>query len=99
MIPKNEGYCICLVNNYFENPNIIGSISLLGGTIDDLTFKKYTKTLNGSDNVTLLNPRSFLDGYLVDTGWATNNKNIDVPNYKTVWKIEEHDSLLNKRVT
>ena len=78
---------------FFENPNIIGSISLLGGTIDDLTFKKYTKTLNGSDNVTLLNPRSFLDGYLVDTGWATNNKNIDVPNYKTVWKIEGNDNL------
>ena len=28
---------------YFENKNIIGSISLVGGTIDDLTFKNYTE--------------------------------------------------------
>ena len=30
----------------FENENIKGSLSLIGGTIDDLIFKKYTKTLN-----------------------------------------------------
>ena len=41
----------------FENKNIVGSISLVGGTIDDLTFKNYTETLNGEDNVTLLHPR------------------------------------------
>ena len=31
----------------FENDSIKGSISLTGSSIDDLTFKKYTKTLNG----------------------------------------------------
>ena len=36
----------------FENENIKGSISLKGGVIDDLTFKKYTKTLNGNDYIT-----------------------------------------------
>ena len=30
----------------FENDKIKGSISLLGSSIDDLTFKNYTKTLN-----------------------------------------------------
>ena len=39
----------------FENDNIKGSISLIGSLIDDLTFKKYTNTLNGNDNVVLLN--------------------------------------------
>ena len=29
----------------FENQNIIGSISLMGAIIDDLTFKKYTKII------------------------------------------------------
>ena len=32
----------------FENENIKGTISLTGAIIDDLTFVKYTKTLNGS---------------------------------------------------
>ena len=42
----------------FENISMKGSISLMGGTIDDLTFKKYTETLNGNDQIVLLNPRN-----------------------------------------
>ena len=77
----------------FVNENIEGSISLVGGIIDDLTFKKYTETLNGTDNVILLNPRNVENGYFVETGWATSNKNIDVPNSKTLWKIEGNNKL------
>ena len=44
----------------FENNNIIGSISLKGAAIDDLTFKKYRTDLNSSENVILLNPRNSL---------------------------------------
>ena len=77
----------------FENTNIVGSISLTGSTIDDLTFKKYTNSLNGNDSVILLNPRRSKDGYYVETGWATTNKNIDVPNSKTIWKIKENRKL------
>tara|TARA_B100001250_G_scaffold117814_1_gene99996 strand:+ start:659 stop:2335 length:1677 start_codon:yes stop_codon:yes gene_type:complete len=78
---------------FFENDSIKGSISLVGSSIDDLTFKKYTKTLNGNDNIVLLNPKKFKNGYYVETGWATNNKNIDIPNSKTVWKIEGNKKL------
>ena len=81
----------------FENDNIKGSIALKGSTIDDLTFKKYTETLNGSDQVILLNPREAQNGYLVETGWATNNENIDVPNSQTVWKIEGNNKLTQNR--
>tara|TARA_Y100000590_G_scaffold446979_1_gene581507 strand:- start:1445 stop:3127 length:1683 start_codon:yes stop_codon:yes gene_type:complete len=77
----------------FENNNITGSISLLGGVIDDLTFKKYTSTLDGNDNVVLLNPRKVENGYLIETGWATTSKNIDVPDSKTLWKIEGNNKL------
>ena len=62
----------------FENNDIKGSISLIGGSIDDLIFKNYTSTLNGNDNIVLLNPRKISDGYYVETGWVTNNKNIDL---------------------
>ena len=77
----------------FENNNIKGSISLTGSVIDDLTFKKYTNTLNGKDNVILLNPRKSKNGYYVETGWATTNKNIDVPNSKTNWDLEGKNKL------
>ncbi len=77
----------------FENDKIIGSISLIGSSIDDLTFKNYTNTLNGDDNVILLNPKQSNNGYYVETGWATTNKNIDLPNSKSPWSIEGGNKL------
>ena len=77
----------------FENEKIKGSISLIGSSIDDLTFKNYTNTLNGDDNVILLNPKQSDNGYYVETGWATTNKNIDLPNSKSIWNIEGSKKL------
>ena len=77
----------------FENRNITGSISLTGSAIDDLTFKNYSKILNGKEKVTLLNPRKVKNGYYIETGWVTNNKNIDLPNSKTNWKIDGNKKL------
>ena len=77
----------------FENSTVIGSISLVGASIDDLIFKKYTDTLNGDDNVILLNPKKVEDGYYIETGWATANKNINLPNSKTIWTIEGNNKL------
>ena len=77
----------------FENDKIKGSISLIGSSIDDLTFKNYTNTLNGDDNVILLNPKQSDNGYYVETGWATTNKNIDLPNSKSLWIIEGSKKL------
>ena len=77
----------------FENDSIKGSISLTGSSIDDLTFKKYTKTLNRKDNIVLLNPKKVQNGYFVETGWVTANKNIEIPNSTTIWKIEGNNKL------
>ena len=71
----------------FENNNIIGSISLKGAIIDDLTFKEYNVELNGNKKVTLLSPRKVEDGYLIESGFVTSNKNIDMPDSSTIWKI------------
>ena len=76
----------------FENDSIKGSISLVGSIIDDLTFKKYTETLNGQDNVIFLNPKKINNGYYVETGWATNSS-IEVPNSKTLWKVKGNSRL------
>ncbi len=77
----------------FENEKIKGSISLIGSSIDDLTFKNYTNTLNGDDNVILLNPKQSNNGYYVETGWATTSKNIDLPNSKSLWNIVGNNKL------
>ena len=77
----------------FENENIIGTINLNGAVIDDLTFKKYTETLNGNDNVILLNPKNVQDGYYIETGWVTNNKNIKLPNNASTWIVDNNEKL------
>ncbi len=71
----------------FENENIKGSISLEGSLIDDLIFKKYTETLDSDKNVVLLNPKESENGYYIETGWAINNKDIEVPNSNTKWEV------------
>ena len=77
----------------FENNNVLGSISLEGAVIDDLRFKKYKTELNGDENIVLLNPRDVENGYIVETGWASNSKNIDLPNYNTIWNIKGNTVL------
>ena len=77
----------------FENDNVVGSISLKGAAIDDLTFKEYNVELNGNEKVTLLSPRKVEDGYLIESGFITTNKNIDVPDSSTVWKISGNKKL------
>ena len=79
----------------FENNNIVGSISLKGATIDDLTFKEYNLKLNGSKKVTLLSPRNVDNGYLIESGFVTTNKNIDIPDASTVWKVSGNKKLTN----
>jgi len=79
----------------FENGSVVGSISLKGAAIDDLTFKKYNVELNGSDKITLLNPRNVEDGYLIESGFVSTNKNIDLPDASTVWKVSGNKRLTN----
>ena len=77
---------------FFENAFIKGSISLLGGAIDDLELKAYNKTLNSKEKIQLLNPASTKDGYTFNTGWATRS-NIETPNSNTIWKIDGANKL------
>ena len=80
----------------FENDNIVGSISLKGASIDDLTFKNYKVDLNDEKNVILLGPRNIDKGYLVESGFVTTDKNIDIPNSDSIWSIVGNDRLTNE---
>ena len=59
----------------FENQSIVGSISLKGAAIDDLTFKDYNTNLGSNEKVNLLAPRNSKDGYLIESGFITTDKN------------------------
>ena len=78
----------------FENSNVIGSISLKGAAIDDLTFKNYNVELEGDKKITLLGPKNIKEGYLIESGFVTSDKNIDIPTSETIWSIKG-----NKRLT
>ena len=80
----------------FENNNIVGSISLKGASIDDLTFKNYKVDLNNDKKVTLLGPKNINEGYFVESGFVTTDKNIDIPNSNTVWSVIGNNKLTNQ---
>ena len=80
----------------FENNSIIGSINLKGASIDDLTFKNYNTKLKGNKKVTLLGPRNIEDGYLIESGFVTSDKNIDIPNSETIWSLIGNDKLTDQ---
>ena len=80
----------------FENENVIGSISLKGATIDDLTFKNYKVNLDEEKKVTLLGPRNITEGYLIESGFVTSDKNIEIPTSNTIWTLEGNDKLTTK---
>ena len=77
----------------FENQSIIGSISLKGAAIDDLTFKEYNVVLNGDEKVNLLAPRNAKEGYLIESGFITTDKNVKIPNSNSIWSISGNNKL------
>jgi len=79
----------------FENESVVGSISLKGAAIDDLTFKEYNVELNRNEKITLLSPRNVEDGYLIESGFVSTNKNIDIPDASTVWEVSGNKRLTN----
>ena len=80
----------------FENQSIVGSISLKGASIDDLTFKNYNTELESNEKITLLGPRNIKDGYLIESGFVTSDKNVDIPNAETIWSLSGNNKLTDQ---
>ena len=77
----------------FENSNVIGTIALKGAAIDDLTFKNYNVELESDEKIILLGPRNIKEGYLIESGFVTSDKNIDIPTSETIWSIKGNKKL------
>ena len=78
-----------------ENDSIIGSMSLAGGLIDDISFKKHKQNLKNNLNVEFLNPAQTENGFYVETGWTSIGNKIKVPSKKSVWKVDGNKVLDN----
>ncbi len=79
-----------------DTPELVGSISLRGGRIDDLSLKSYRETIEpDSDLVTLLSPVGSPDAYYALYGWAPGGAlgYDDVPGANTEWTVESGDTL------
>ena len=77
----------------FENKSIIGTLSLKGAVIDDLTFKDYKVSLENDEKITLLSPRNVEDGYFIESGFVTTDKNIDIPDSNSIWSVVGNNKL------
>ncbi len=74
-----------------DAPRVDGSISLVGGRIDDLNLKDYHVTIEeGSPEVTVLSPRESGDAYYALFGWAGG---ANVPGPKTEWTQRDGATL------
>ncbi|MBV7380567.1 membrane protein insertase YidC [Maritimibacter dapengensis] len=79
-----------------ETPKLSGSISLIGGRIDDLHLTDYKVSLDpSSDTVTLLKPAGQDSAYYTLYGWVPGGGlgADDVPDAFTEWNLETGESL------
>ena len=79
-----------------ENENIIGSISLEGGLIDDISFKNHKQKVEGSKNIEFLNPAQTENGFYAESGWASIGNKIKVPTKSSKWEVEGNKVLTDK---
>lgn len=79
-----------------DTDSLEGSISLVGGRIDDLSFRKYYETVEpNSPTVTQFIPAGAPDAYYAVYGWApAGGMGFDaVPGPATEWSVESGDVL------
>ncbi len=79
-----------------RTPELSGSISLLGGRLDDLHLTEYNVNLgDNSEKVVLLSPTGSDNPYYVVWGWAgtASGNGGGTPNASTLWTLESGTTL------
>ena len=69
-----------------------GSLSLIGARIDDLSLNEHTATAGSKENVALLSPSGTKNAYYVESGWTADNKDVLIPDNKTVWNLASNSA-------
>jgi len=78
-----------------ETPTMIGSISLKGTRIDDLSLEKFRETVDPkSPPIVLFSPSSTASPYYSEFGWVpTEGSTVRLPDQNTVWQQENIGAL------
>ncbi len=81
-----------------EGARVHGSLSLLGGRIDDLTLSDYHEEVDkSSPPIVLLSPSGTQGAYFTDYGWVGNG--LKVPDASTLWTASSATLRTDKPVT
>ena len=76
-----------------STPKLHGSISLIGGNLDDLTLATYRETIDPkSPEIVLLAPLGTADPYFIDIGWSAGDRSL-VPGPETRWTAKTQGAL------
>ncbi|QDW41431.1 membrane protein insertase YidC [Bradyrhizobium sp. KBS0727] len=78
-----------------ETPSVIGSISLKGARIDDLSLVKFRETVDpASPPIVLYSPSNTASPYYAEFGWVpASGSTARIPDQNTVWQQEGTGSL------
>jgi YidC/Oxa1 family membrane protein insertase len=78
-----------------ETPSVIGSISLKGARIDDLSLVKFRETVDpSSPAIVLFSPSGTPNPYYAEFGWvAAEGAKVRLPDQNTVWQQESIGAL------
>jgi YidC/Oxa1 family membrane protein insertase len=77
-----------------DTPKLHGSITLVGGHVDDLALATYHETIDPkSPEIVLLSPLGTQDAYFIDVGWSAGDKSIAMPGEETRWTAKTEGAL------
>ena len=73
-----------------------GSLSLIGARIDDLLLNEHTVTTESKERMALLSPSGTEHAYYVESGWTASDKDVLIPDSKTVWSLAPNSAAALK---
>ena len=79
-----------------ENENVIGSLSLKGALIDDISFKKHKQKVVDGENTVFLYPSETENGFYIETGWTSIGNKIKLPTNSSIWTVKGNNTLTEK---
>ena len=84
-----------------DTPKVRGTISLVGGRIDDITLTQYRRTLKlDSERIHLLSPKQSRQSYYATFGWSgVRGASVTLPGPNTKWRAEGDRLTPNQDVT
>lgn len=76
-----------------SNPELMGTIPVVGNRIDDISLKNYFTELKGDKPVILMSPSETEFPLYAETGWLAEQSNVKLPDKNTEWAIKGNDKL------